>query len=185
MKTWILDLVPGLVFLAVLLASNNIYLATGAGMVVGVAQVGWMLARGQRVDPLQWTILALVVVMGGATMVFKDPRFVMIKPSLGFACVGAMMLEPGWIGRYMPEHAKGLIPPRLVVVTGYVFAGAMFSLAGANLAVALLTGQKVWAIYSVAGPTVVLSALSVGVSVTFRRVARRSLAAEGSLITAP
>src|ERR1022692_3647721 len=102
MKTLTLDLISSLLFLVVILITNNIYLATGLGIVAGLAQIAWLISRKQTVDATQWMSLGLVLVMGAATILTRDPRFVMIKPSIVQAGVGLMMLRPGWIERYMP-----------------------------------------------------------------------------------
>lgn len=104
----------------------------------------------------------------------------MLKPSLAFSCIGLMMLRRGWVGRYLPDSTAGLIPSRLVVLTGYAYAIALFGLAGANLAVANLASQKDWAIYSTAAPIVVFSILGAGVAVVFRRVGRRNFRARAA-----
>ncbi len=45
-----------------------ILLATAVAIVATAAQVGWLLARGRKVDRMLWISLAIIVVMGGATL---------------------------------------------------------------------------------------------------------------------
>ena len=52
-------------------------------MAFGVAQIGWEFAREKPIDAMQWMSLFLVVGSGAATLFTDDPRFVMVKPSLG------------------------------------------------------------------------------------------------------
>ena len=47
--------------------------------------------------------LGLVVVLGGATMLTQNPRFMMVKPTIIHLAVAAVMLRPGWMIRYLPE----------------------------------------------------------------------------------
>ena len=68
-----IDILAGWLFLAIFLTTNNIYLATAAGLVTGVLQVVWMIARRKTVDPMQWMAMGLVVVLGSATMVTHNP----------------------------------------------------------------------------------------------------------------
>jgi hypothetical protein len=74
----------------------NIVLSVALGMALGVAQIGWELARKKPIDAMQW--LSLFLVMG-------YPRFVMVKPSLIYLVVGVVMLKPGWMNRYLPPVA--------------------------------------------------------------------------------
>jgi intracellular septation protein len=55
-----------LLFLALLLATGRLPLAIAGGMALGVAQIGWELARGRRVEVMQWLSLALVLASGGS-----------------------------------------------------------------------------------------------------------------------
>jgi intracellular septation protein A len=98
----------------------------------------------------------IVLAAGGATLLFHDPRFVMLKPTLILGFIGAMMLRPGWMIPFLPPAA--LEAPRpLLVALGYVYAATHFILAAANLAVASLVSQKAWAIYSVTVPWAVFA----------------------------
>ena len=58
----------------VLLASVVVILAT-------IAQVSFLLARGKKVDLMLWVSLALVTVMGGATIWFHSETFIKWKPT--------------------------------------------------------------------------------------------------------
>ena len=59
----------------------------------------------------------------------------MLKPSVIYCIVGAVMLKRGWMNRYLPERAA---PVADVATTfGYVWAGLMFASAALNIALAL------------------------------------------------
>jgi intracellular septation protein A len=93
---------------------------------------------------MQWASLGLVIVLGGATVLTGDPRFVMIKQTIAYPTVGAAMLQRGWMDRYIPPAAHDLIPERLIVVFGYGWSGLMFLTAGLNVFFALALGHKAW-----------------------------------------
>jgi intracellular septation protein len=59
-----------------------ILLATALAIVATIGQVGWLLARGKKVDKMLWISLAIIVVMGGATLIFRDPNFIKWKPTV-------------------------------------------------------------------------------------------------------
>lgn len=160
MRTWLLDFGGTFLFLSVLLATGDIYIATGCGIAAGIASFAWSWSRDRRVEAMQVLGLAIVLVMGGATILLHDPRFVMFKPTVVNCCLGAVMLKPGWMSRYLPTVTADA-PRPLIVALGYVYAAAMFILAGANMAVAGLASQKTWAIYNGTVPWVVFSLLGL------------------------
>lgn len=159
MRTLFLDIASGVLFFAVLLITANIFTATAVGIVTGLATLGWTRAGGRRIDPMQWIALALVLVMGGATILTHDPRFVMFKPTLLQFCIGCAMLRPGWMIRYLPASSVKGVPLRPVIIIGYVYAAALFGMAAANLLFATRTDPKTWAAYNAVGPAMIFSLL--------------------------
>src|SRR5271154_5865890 len=91
-KFLLLDMASTIFFLVVYLATGTITLSVILGIGLGVAQIGWELARRRPIDTMQWLSLFLVVGAGAATLLTGDPRYVMLKPSLIYALVGAVML---------------------------------------------------------------------------------------------
>jgi intracellular septation protein len=69
----------------------------------------------------------------------------MAKPSVIHAAVGAVMLRPGWMSRYMPPVVGENVPARVLVVSGYAWAALMFALGLANLYVATTFSVAAWA----------------------------------------
>jgi intracellular septation protein len=142
-RVLLLDLASTLLFLAVYLLSDNLFLAVGLGMALGVAQIGWQLWHRKPIGTLQWLSVVLVLASGTATFFTKDPHFVMVKPSVIYVIVGFVMLKRGWMNRYLPPRAE---PVKDVATTfGYVWAGLMFFSAALNLALAFSLDAKSWA----------------------------------------
>ena len=173
------DLASTIVFLAVLLIARNVVLAVAIGFVIGVTQIGWFLTRRKSIDAMRWLSIGLVVVSGAATLLTRDPRFVMLKPSVIYGIVGAFMLRPGWMNRYLPPVALQLVPD-IVHAFGFVWAGLMFTSAGLNLFLALNLDPLSWSasmsIWGIASKVV----LFVIQYITMRTIAqRRSRASPG------
>lgn len=59
-----------------------IMLATAVGIVATVLQIGYLIVRGRKVDGMLWLSLAVIVVMGGATIYFHDENFMKWKPTI-------------------------------------------------------------------------------------------------------
>ena len=95
---------------------------------------------------MTWASLGLVVVLGGATLLTHDPRFVLAKPSIAHFAIGAIMLKRGWMLRYLPPIVTETIP-EYVTVAGYAWAALMFALGAGTIAVAATGDLKLWAFY--------------------------------------
>ena len=167
MRTLLSDLSAGLLFFAVLLLTNDIYKATAAGIILGLGLAAWSWIKTRRIEPMQWLGLGLVVVMGGATILFHDPRFVMFKPTVFFAYNGLVMLKPGWMYRYLKRASTANPPPpavaharrRYVEVVGVVYAVVTLGMAVLNTLIAMYASQRDWALFNAAGPAVVYTVL--------------------------
>jgi intracellular septation protein len=137
------DLASTILFLVLYLLTDNLFLSVGIGMALGVAQIAWALVRRQTIGTMQWLSVVLVVASGAATLFTHDARFVMIKPSVIYAIVGAVMMRRGWMNRYLPPRAEGV--KDIATAFGYVWAGLMFFSAALNIGLALNLDPKVWA----------------------------------------
>jgi intracellular septation protein len=143
-KLLLLDLASTFFFLIVYSVTKNIALSVVLGMALGVAQIGWELARKKPIDTMQWLSLFLVMGFGTATLISNNPRFVMVKPSLIYLVVGVVMLKPGWMNRYLPPVALEVVPD-IATIFGFVWSGLMFFSAVLNLIVALNFSVQTWA----------------------------------------
>jgi intracellular septation protein len=141
------DLLSTIVFVSVSLLTGNDTLAIALGIGAGVAQFFWALLRGNKIDAIQWLSLVLVVVFGGLALVTHDKRFMMVKPSLIYFAVGAVMLKRGWMDRYLPQIVHDNLSPGTIVVAGYAWAALMFATALGNLVVMWLCDFTVWSLY--------------------------------------
>jgi intracellular septation protein A len=178
-KRMAVDMMSGILFLAIYLSTNDIYLAVGVGVATGLAQAIWMIARRQKTDAMQWMALALVLVLGLTTIFTHNPTFAVFKPSIFEACLAAMMLRPGWMARYTPAYARDFVPQGLLVFWGYLWAGAWFAMAASNYVVFRVFGLKAWAIYTSVSPWALLAALTVLGLLVFPPITRRRALAAG------
>lgn len=140
------DFFSTIVFLAVYLITDNVVLATSVAIAGAVAQVIYSKVKGEPLGYMTWASLGLVIVLGGATLLTHDPRFVLAKPAIGHFAVGAIMLKRGWLLRYMPPRVTETIP-EYVTAAGYAWAALMFLLGAGTVAVASTGDLKLWAFY--------------------------------------
>ena len=153
------DLLAALVFAGLYAATGDLMLATGVSIAVGLAQILIEYRLGRPVHTIQWLSLALVVVLGGTAIFLDDPRFVMIKPTVAYVAVGAVMLKRGWMLPYIPPAALE-DGADLAVVFGYLWAALMFVTALGNL-VAAGWGVRAWTVYIAVFPVASKVALFV------------------------
>ena len=142
-KLLFLDLASTILFLVVFLLTHNTILSVSLGMALGLAQIGVQFVRRKPIDTMQWLSIGLVVVSGLATMLTRDPRFVMLKPSVIYCIVGAYMLRPGWMNRYLPAIALQTVTD-LAWLFGFIWAGLMFLSAALNIGLALMLDPVTW-----------------------------------------
>ncbi len=181
-KWLIADLLSTLLFVGLYAITHNIYAATGLAIAVGVGQIGYLKARRSRIDAMQWLSLALVVVFGGAALFTRDARFVMFKPTLIYVAVGAVMLKPGWMTRYMPPVVVDWCRD-VITVFGYLWAAMMFLTAAANLMIVMQGDPKAWAWFIGVVPLVSKLALFSVQYATTRVIVRKRVLAAASQVT--
>jgi len=178
------DTLSTILFAALFALTKNVYLATGAAIALGVGQVAYEKLRGKPVPGMQWASLGLVTVLGGATLMTGDPRFVMVKPTVIYLTIGAAMLQRGWMERYMPPAGRPYVPTPVIVAWGYVWAALMFLTAAANLVIAVALGQKAWLLFVGAFPLASKLALFAVNYLSVRHIALRNHRAEQVITTA-
>jgi intracellular septation protein len=140
------DFLSTIVFLAVYLTTGNVVLATSVAIAGAVAQVIYSRVKGEPLAFMTYASLALVIVLGSATLLTNDPRFVLAKPSIAHFAIGAIMLKRGWMLRYMPPRVTETIP-EYVTAAGYAWAALMFALGLGTVAAASTGDLRLWAIY--------------------------------------
>ena len=177
------DLLATFVFVALFWITDNIYLATAFGVALGICQNVWLHVRRRPVGPLQWLTLVLITVFGGATILFHDPRFIMVKPTLLWLALGGVMLRRDWMAPYLPPIVTENLDDHLIVRAGYAYAALMFTLAAMNLVVAFTMSNKFWSVYALVAPAAAQFALLLAFYFRFRkqiegRIAARAAAAQ-------
>jgi len=140
------DFLSTIVFLVIYLVTDNVILATSVAITSAVAQVIYTRVKGHSLGYMTYASLALVIVLGSATILTNDPRFVLAKPSIAHFAIGAIMLKRGWMLRYMPPRVTEIIP-EYVTMAGYAWAVLMFALGAGTIAVAATGDLKLWAFY--------------------------------------
>jgi len=140
------DFLTTIVFLALYFATGDVVLATCVAIAGAVAQVIYARVKRQPLGFMTYASLGLVIVLGSATLLTHDPRFVLAKPSIVHFAIGAIMLKRGWMLRYSPPIVSETIP-EYVTIAGYAWAALMFALGAGVIAVASTGDIRLWAFY--------------------------------------
>jgi intracellular septation protein len=170
------DLLSVILFLVVYAISGSLFVAAGVAVTAGLVQLASLRLMRQRIEPMQWMSLGLVVVLGSATMLTQSPRFIMIKPTIVHFAVAAAMLRRGWMLRYLPEIVLRNVREPAIVAAGYSWSALLAALGLANLFIALRFDIATWAWFiSVGSVGAKLAAFALQYGV-FRGIVRQRLA---------
>ena len=138
---------------------GGLYAATAVLMVAMLALLGFDWLRQRRIPPLHAVSAALVLVLGGATLVLHNRLFIQWKPTVLFWLVSVAFIASFWIGertltqRFLEPALAGRVavsPQQWRRVNG---ASAVFyALLGAlNLAVAYGASERTWVYFKLFG----------------------------------
>jgi intracellular septation protein A len=147
------DFLSTIFFIALFEITRNVVLATSIGIAAGVVQFIWLKSRRHKIELMQYASLALVIVLGTATLITHDPRFVMIKPSIAGFAVATVMLQRGWQLRYLPPIVKENAGETFLIAWGYLWSALYFGMAAVNLVISQRYGLHVWAAFNATVPT--------------------------------
>ena len=101
-----IDRVGALVIAKVIVATAAFILATAIAMIVSQVKLG-------RISPMLWISGALVVVFGGLTIYFHDPRFIQMKPTFVYTIFAGVLGVGMLTGRPLLQGLLGSAYPGL------------------------------------------------------------------------
>lgn len=151
----LLDFLPIAIFFAVYHLSGDIVLATLVLIPATLAQVGFLWWRYRRVEKMHLITLALLVVMGGATVLFRDASFIQWKPTVVNALFAVAFLASPLFGgktliQRMMERAVTL-PPRIWLRLNTAWAIFFVAMAALNVFVFKTFDEATWVNFKLFG----------------------------------
>ena len=150
-------------------AQAPILLATAVAIIASLAQVGWLLARRRRVEPMLWVSLGVIVVFGGATIWLNDETFIKWKPSIlyllfaGSLVAGRLFWRRNFVRTLLGRQIE--LPDPVWEKLLWVWSGFFALLAAANLFVAYSFSTDTWVNFKLFGLMGLTLAFVVGVGV--------------------
>lgn len=148
------DLFPVILFF-IAFKLYGIYVATAVAIIASIVQVAYVYAKNKRVEKMHIITLALIVILGGATLVLQDETFIKWKPTVvnwGFALVflGSHFIGQKPIIRRMMDQAISL-PDAAWIKLSYMWI-AFFIFSGiANIYVAYQYDTDTWVNFKLFG----------------------------------
>jgi intracellular septation protein len=139
------DFLSAIFFFVAFSLTGSIVAGTTIAIAVGAVQLIRLKRARQAIEPMQWMSLGLVLVLGAATLLSQNPRFMMLKPSFVHLAIAAVMLRRGWMTRYLPAIARENLPETVIIGAGFGWAGLMAALAIANILIATQLDIRIWA----------------------------------------
>lgn len=148
------DFLPILLFF-IAYKLTDIYVATGVLIVATLVQVGWIWLRRRQVEKLPLFTAGLVLVLGGATLIFHDPIFVKWKPTVVNWLFASAFLGSVFIGRktLLERMMGGQLELPTPVWVKLTFAWVIFFiiLGTVNLYVAFTFDENTWVNFKLFG----------------------------------
>ena len=164
---FLFDLFPVILFFIAFKVSG-IYVATAVAIVATFAQIGWLLARGRKVDTMLWVSLVIIVVFGGATLLLQDETFIKWKPTVLYWLFGAVLagatlfFRKNLIRKLMEEQIS--LPDRVWGQLNASWIGFFAVMGVANLYVAFSFSTDIWVNFKLFGGMGLMLVFVVGQS---------------------
>jgi intracellular septation protein A len=175
------DFVSAVLFLIAYGVSGSLHAAVGVAVFAALAPVARRVLYRRRVEPLQWSSLAVLGALAAAAWLLQSPRFIMARPSAVHFALAALMCRGGWMMPHLNATAQQNVPKPVVVAAGYAWAVLMAALGLTNLIIALYFDLRVWAWFvTLISVGAKLAALALQYAV-FRTLVRRRLARAAGL----
>jgi intracellular septation protein len=154
------DLAPLVAFL-VAYYLGGIYVATAVLMASMAALVLLDLLRRRRVSPMHLISTILVLLLGSATLILRDPRFLKWKPTIFLWLIALISLGSTWIGsaplaqRLLGEvvPGSGSLPRALWLRLNWIWTVFYTALGALNLWVAYSMSERLLVNFKVIGIT--------------------------------
>jgi intracellular septation protein len=150
---FLFDLFPvALFFIAIQIW--DIFVATAVAIAATFAQVGWLLIRKKKVQPMLWATLAIIVVFGGLTLYLRDRNFILWKPTVLYWLFGIVLASAALTGRNLVRallSEQMSLPERVWGRLNWTWVGFFTFMGFANLYVAYNYSEKIWAAFKLFG----------------------------------
>lgn len=159
------DLLPIIVFF-VAYKLYGIFAATIVAIVAVLAQVSLTVIRGKKPEMMQLITLGMVIVLGGATLLFKNELFIKWKPTAVYWVLGAvfaitaMASKKNLVQKMLEKNLE--LPPKAWSTLNTSWCGFFFLMGILNLFVVYNFDTNTWVNFKLFG-TLILTLVFAGI----------------------
>jgi len=151
-----LDFIPILLFFITYKQTGDIYTATAVVIVASVAQAAYIYITEKRIPNMLLASTALIVLMGGATLIFQDDTFIKWKPTIinwlfGVVFIGSLYVGTKPLLQRMMDSAFPTLPLAIWQRMSWVWAAFFFAVGALNLWVAFNFDTDTWVNFKLVG----------------------------------
>lgn len=133
----------------------DIYVATAIAIAATIMQVGYLWLRHRRVEKVHIITLVAIVVLGGITLILRDEKFIMWKPSVVNWAFALVFIGSQFIGKKtIIERMMGSnfsLPQTMWTKLNLMWAGFFIFLGLVNLYVAYNFDTDTWVNFKLFG----------------------------------
>src|SRR3954466_8516859 len=150
---FLFDLLP-VAFFFVAIQIWDIYVATAVAIAATCAQVGWLMLRKKKVEPMLWASFAIIVIFGGLTLYLRDRNFILWKPTVLYWLFGGVLAGGALLGRNLIRALLSdqmSLPGRMWARLNWSWVCFFAFMGVVNLYVAFNYSEKVWAAFKLFG----------------------------------
>ena len=150
---FLFDLFPVALFF-VAIQIWDIFVATAVAIGATVLQVGFLLVRKKKVEPMLWASLGIIVVFGGLTLYLRDRTFILWKPTVLYWLFGAVLAGSAFLGRNLIRSLLAdqmRLPDSIWAKLNWAWVAFFAFMGVVNLYVAFNYSEKVWATFKLFG----------------------------------
>ncbi|HKU48086.1 MAG TPA: septation protein A [Burkholderiales bacterium] len=168
---FLFDLFPVALFF-VAIQIWDIFVATAVAIGATILQVGWLLARRKKVEPMLWASLGIIVVFGGLTLYLRDRTFILWKPTVLYWLFGAVLAGSAFLGRNLIRSLLAdqmRLPDSIWAKLNWAWVAFFGFMGVVNLYVAFNYSEKIWATFKLFGGMGLMFAFVVAQSLILAR----------------
>ena len=157
--------------------SAPILLATATAILASIAQLLYLLVRRQKVEPMFWISLAVIVVFGGLTLYFREGAFIKWKPTILYWIFAGILLYGNLTGKNFMQRL--LAKAELTMAEHHwwmlqkLWIGFFLVLGALNLLVAYTFSLETWVNFKLFGLMGLTLVFTIGVAFFLAKVARQ------------
>ena len=150
-----------------------VLLATVVVIIATVTQIGYLLARRQKIDMMLWITFVLVLLLGGATIWFHNATFIKWKPSVLYWAMGlAFWASQTFFHKNLLQTMMGEqleLPPPVWQRLNFAWIAFFAAMGVINLYVAYNFSTSAWASFKAFGATGLMLVFMLGQGVYLSR----------------